>query len=375
MPRVLVYVSTGAGSDRVGSELGSAAKLTVDGVDGNDALTGGPGRDALLGGRGRDSLRGGGGDDRLFDASSRYPLRAGIRSPNSGGSDVFFGGAFLPGILPPGRGGDSFDGGRGNDTISYEGRRERLRIDLASRARIAGARGERDSIRGVENATGGGGGDRIAGNRRANRPLGETEPFGESPGGGDRIAGRGGADRIAGLLGRNRLSGGSGNDTFTLGLAQRGERVQCGAGVDSVLHPVPNDFLQGDCERPELAGLIDGVLSPPLLRSRLPLREGRPPTVLTGRLNCFLENACQAILELRVEGPGTRRGTAPPRGTVLASLTLPIGIRETRSFELRLSPTGRRLLRRHRALRTRFTIATRPSHPHPHGYLTLLRAP
>ena len=370
VPRVLTYVATGAGSDRVVSQLGSASTLTVDGAAGDDLLTGGLGPDALLGGRGRDRLRGRGGNDRLFDSSSPQPVRGGTQSPTSGGSDVFFGG-----ILASGRGGDSFDGGSGNDTISYEGRRARLRIDLATGAPVAGARGERDSVRRVENATGGAGADRIAGNRRRNRLLGEAPPpVGGPGGGGDRIAGRRGADSLAGGAGRNVLSGGSGDDAIALGVSGR-ERVFCGAGRDSVTSPQAGDFLQADCEEPVLTGLIDGVLSPPLLRSRLPLREGRPPNVLSGRASCFLDNACQAILELRVQGAGTRRGTAPPRGTLLGSRSVPIGVGETKSFDLRLSPAGLGLLRRHRALRVRLIVATPRSSSRPPGYTTLLRAP
>lgn len=369
VPNVLVYVATGAGRDTVRSELGSQTKLTVDGGTGDDVLVGGPGPDALLGGRGADRLRGRDGDDLLFDSSSVGPLRAGDLSPTAGGGGVFF-----PAPRDPGRGRDSFDGGSGNDTVSYEGRRARLRIDLASRRPIAGARGERDSIRRVENAIGGAGGDRIAGDRKANRLLGGGETVRASRGGDDRISGRGGADSIEGGAGRNTLSGGPGNDTLTLGYSGRGERAFCGAGTDSVLDP-GGDFLAADCERPLLAGLIDGVLQPPELTSRLPLRKGRPPIVLSGRLSCFMDLSCQATVAVRVRGRGTRRGTSPPRGTLLGSVALTIGIRETRSFDLRLSSTGRRLLRRHRSLLVGITVATPASSSNPPGYTTLLRAP
>ena len=369
MPRVLTYVASGSGSDRVTSELAVPDKLTVDGGAGNDLLVGGPGADALLGGPGADRLRGREGSDRLYDVSSGDHLRAGALSPEAGGSDVFFG--------PPersGRRGDSFDGGSGNDTISYEGRRTRLTIDLASRRRVSGARRERDSIRRVENAIGGAGADRIAGTAGANRLLGDGDLPSAVPRGNDRIAGRGGADFIAGGGGRNVLSGGSGNDTIALGLGGA-ERAFCGTGSDSVESPHPSDFLQPDCERPVLTGLIDGVLGPPLLRSRLPLREGRPPNVLSGRVSCFLDNACHAILELRVKGRAGRRGTAPPRGTLLGSESIAIGVHETKSFELRLSSAGLRLLRRHRALRVRVIVSTPRPSPRPPGYVTLLRAP
>lgn len=371
VPNVLVYVAAGAGRDRVRSELGSQTKLTVDGGTGNDVLVGGRGPDALLGGGGADRLRGHDGDDRLFDASSNRPLRADDQTPGGGTSDVFF-----PASRDPGRGRDSFDGGGGNDTVSYEGRSEKLRIDLAGKRPIAGARGERDSVRRVENATGGAGADRIAGDRKANRLLGGGETPRTLRGGDDRIAGRAGADSIEGGAGRNLLSGGPGNDSITLGASGRGERAFCGAGTDSVGSPLRDDFLAADCERPLLAGLIDGKLQPPVLISRLPLRKGRPPIVLSGRLRCFLDQSCQPTVEVRVRGRGTRRGTSPPRGTLLGSESLNVGARETRSFDLRLSPTGLRLLRRHRSLLVGISVfaAPRPA-SEPPDYLTLLRAP
>ena len=369
LPRALVYVGTSAGSDRVRSRLGPAGRLTVDGGAGNDVLAGGSGADALLGGGGADRLSGGDGNDRLFDASSSDPLRAGQQAPSSGGSDVFFGA-----VLSAGRTRDSFDGGRGVDAISYEGRRGGVRIDLASTRRISGARREGDSIRLVENATGGLGSDRIAGSARANRLIGDGGMPSMFPGGDDRIAGRAGADSIEAGSGRNVLSGGSGNDNFTLGRSGR-EHVTCGSGRDSVASPLPGDFLQADCERPILTGLIDGVLAPPALRSRLPLRRGRPPTVLSGRLGCFLDNACEARLEVRVRGRGTRRGTSPRRGTLLAAEPVSIGVRETKSFELRLSTRGLRLVRRHRALRVRVVVSTPRLGTNGPGYVTVLRAP
>jgi len=261
---VLVYVATRGGSDRVRSELGPAFRLTVDGGAGNDVLVGGPGPDALLGGPGADRLRGRGGDDRLFDASSQDPLRAGDLSPGSGGSDVFFG---KP--LSTGRGRDSFAGGPGRDTLSYQGRRANVRIDLASTRPIAGARGERDSIRDIENAIGGAGADRIAGNRKANRLVGE--------GGDDRIVGRSGDDIIEGGGGRipivGGLEGGGGRNVIVAGpgddtidphgpnrFRPKPNRISCGSGTDSVGPVFPPDFLAPDCEKPGFA-LLDSFLA------------------------------------------------------------------------------------------------------------------
>lgn len=377
VPSVLVYVATGAGRDRVKSQLGSASRLTVDGGGGDDVLVGGPGRDALLGGPGTDRLRGSGGDDRLFDASSRNPLRAGDPSPGEGGSDVFFGDRRRA-QLPPGRGRDSFAGGPGNDTLDYEGRRDKLRIDLAARAAISGARGEHDSIRDIENATGGTGDDRIAGNLRANKLEGDPEPGTPSsiPGGDDRIVGRGGADTIGGGDGRNVIVAGPGNDTIRPHGPGGGRpnRIACGSGTDSTGALLALDFLAPDCEKPGF-DYLDVKLGGPLdVRSLLPLRKGRPPRVLGGNLGCFLDFVCEVRAQLRVRGPGQRHGTAPPRGTLLGSQSFTIGAREVKAVDLRLSSTGLRRLRRHRALRVSVSIATQHSHRST-GYVTLLRAP
>ena len=167
----------------VRSELGSTTRLTAHGGAGKDLLFGGLGPDALLGGRGADRLRGRAGDDRLFDASSPEPLRAGDFAPDEGGSDVFFDQNREQTALPPGRGRDSFDGGSGRDTLSCEGRSDDLRIDLAARRSVSGARRERDSIRRMENAIGGKGDDRIAGNRKANRLEGNARPGPSVPAG------------------------------------------------------------------------------------------------------------------------------------------------------------------------------------------------
>lgn len=376
VPSALVYVATGAGADAVRSELGPTTKLTVDGGAGKDLLVGGLGPDALLGGRGADRLRGRAGDDRLFDASSPEPLRAGDLSPREGGSDVFFDQNREQAALPPGRGRDSFDGGSGRDTLSYVGRSDKLRIDLASRKPVSGARRERDSIRRMENAIGGRGDDRIGGNRRANRLEGDGTLPGELParGGNDRIAGRAGADSIAGGDGRNMLSGGAGDDSIGA-LAGRRNRVSCGPGTDFVGDVSPKVFLAPDCEKPGF-DFLDALLGGPLdVRSLLPLRKGRPPRILTGSLGCFLDFVCEVRAEVRVRGRASRHGTSPPRGTLLGSTAFMVGANEIKPLDLRLSRSGLRRLRRHRALRVSVSLGTQHSDGGPSTYVTLLRAP
>ena len=395
VPQTGVYVATGRGADRVVSGLSLGAGrvlegptgLIVDGGAGNDVLVTGPRGDLLYGGAGADVLRGRGGGDRLYDSSPRRPLRRGDPSP-------FAQGASLP-LARVGRSRDVFDGGRGGDTISYEGRAGGVRVNLATRDAVGGARRERDSVRGIEDALGGGGGDRLAGDRRANRLDGGQ--------GDDRILGRGGSDIIQDTSGANVVGAGPGNDDITINrfaspLDQDPERVLCGPGADRVSPVLPSDFLNDDCED---LFLVPGERSRlGFIRSLLPLRQGSPPSVLSTNFRCTdfgLGLApCRLGFELRVDGPARRRGTAPPQGTLLGSQSHTVAVGEERALGLDVSPAGLATLRRHRALRVSVSITDSSPQPRPPGppgvagsqgsiaqspppapvgYLTLLRSP
>ena len=352
----LVLVAAGGGGDRV--RAGLALGVGVDGGSGNDLLVGGPGPDLLFGGSGADRLRGLGGDDRLHDASLRDFLSNAVQAAPP----------FPPRTLPPGRARDSFDGGSGKDTISYDGRLAKLRVNLASSKAGAGARGERDSISRVERAVGGAGDDRLAGNGGANLLDGAE--------GDDLLAGGAGADRLQGGAGNDAIRGGSGNDAINFPGPASADRIFCGSGRDSIGTAFQRDLVAEDCEslsfsprRPPDALQILGV------ESLLPLRRGRPARVLRGPVSCVPGAVCQARAELRVRGPGRRGGTAPPRGTLLGSQALTLTGAETKTVELRVSSRGLRLLRRHLALRIRVIIASHFSGAQPPGYTTVLRAP
>ncbi|HZB28538.1 MAG TPA: hypothetical protein VE465_00080, partial [Streptosporangiaceae bacterium] len=176
------YIATAAGADTVRFELdadtgGYYGEALLDGGRGGDLLVGGADTDRLYGGKGDDVLRGRGGDDQLYDASPQRALRSGDPSPFR-----FDEGVIALALADPGAGRDSFDGGRGSDLVSYAERTAGVKVDLANTAAIAGARGERDSVSGVESTVGGAGNDRLAGNRRSNGLSGGA--------GDDRILGR-----------------------------------------------------------------------------------------------------------------------------------------------------------------------------------------
>ena len=371
-----VFVDGGDGADTIRSRSATMivndGSLTINGGRGDDVLVGGPFGDQLYGGPGADVLRGDGGTDRLYDAAPRRPF---------GSSDlsVFFPPAFEglefgPTAVPlagPGRGSDHFDGGSGHDTISYEGRRAGVTLNLANAAAVAGARGEHDSIKGVEDALGGAGDDRLLGSSRTNQLDGTR--------GDDRIVGRGGADFIVGGSGRNVMIAGPGDDSVNALYTpsdQITQRVFCGPGSDQMSGISPSDFLNDDCEQLVFDTFGERLVAHDVI-SLLPLRPRQPPTVLSATLECAPFDVfapCHLGLEVRVHGPATRRGTAPPRGTLLGSSSHTFSLGEKKSVSLGLSPEGVELLRRHRALRAR--VSTTGSPPDgPTGYVTVLRAP
>ncbi|CAM5303593.1 hypothetical protein [Thauera mechernichensis] len=101
-----VNISGSAGADTIDatslSWLGAFA-ANIQGLGGNDTLTGGNGNDRLEGGDGDDNLNGGAGDDVLFGGPGQDTLTGGA------GDDVLFGG--------PGQ--DTLTGGAGADTFVF----------------------------------------------------------------------------------------------------------------------------------------------------------------------------------------------------------------------------------------------------------------
>ena len=365
-----VFVDSRDGADTVRSR---SASVIVNGGRGDDVLLGGPFRDVLFGGPGADLLRGRDGNDVLYDASPRRPFLSSDLAPFF--PSPFLGVTLVPTAVPladPGRGSDRFDGGGSRrDTISYEGRRRGVTLDLGNAAPLGGARGEHDSVRGFEDALGGAGDDRLLGSGRGNQLDGTR--------GDDRIVGRAGADFIEGGSGRNVIVAGPGDDSINVlySPTDRGaERLFCGPGSDTMSGISPNDFLNDDCERLVFTYFGERLVAHDV-DSLLPLRPRRPPTVLSATLECApfdVSAPCDLGLELRVHGPAGRRGTAPPRGTLLGSSSDTLSLGEKKSVSLGLSAVGARLLRRHGALYARVSANGAPPYG-PTGYLTVLRAP
>jgi hypothetical protein len=360
-PESGIFVSTGGGDDRVRIELDFPT--IADGGAGTDVIVGGPGHDRLYGGKGADILRGAKGSDELYDGSLRSPLR-------DGDLDPFTESTFLP-VAGAGRGRDSFDGGGGRDTLGYQGRRGDISVDLASGAAAAGARGERDLVKDVESAVGGNGNDRLAGTRRGN--------WLDGGGGDDRIRAGRGDDSIDGGSGRNVYFAGPGDDLVNSQLEESNvgtDRMFCGPGADRVMYIFSTDFVNDDCESLEL-GLVLRVI-PGTVASFLPLdSEGSRVVLEVSDVWCtYVVGAppCALDLAILVDGPGTRGGTAPPRGAMLGSASYMFMPNERKSVTLSLSDAGAAMLRDHGVLRVRIHITEGEPEPSS-GYLTVLRAP
>jgi Ca2+-binding RTX toxin-like protein len=200
-PAASVVVDAGPGDDHVRGDG------TLRGGAGADTLQGGPGPDVLAGGAGADILQAGAGADTLFGDDD---------TGSSAAADA----------------GDLLDGGPGADTASYATRTIPVAVDLAAPGR-AGAAGERDVLRGIENVAGGTAADTLRGDGGPNRLDGGT--------GTDTLDGRGGNDTLGGGdAGVDLMTGGAGDDVL-----QGGHRSDGGPGDDTLTGTNRRALLDG----------------------------------------------------------------------------------------------------------------------------------
>ena len=356
-PRLVAYVLAG---DR-GDAVTSSVAVNIDGGSGNDRLGGSPLADALYGAEGRDVVWGNGGDDALRDGRLSRLMPAEEDE-----------GRFFPPLLeptapvPPER--DLFDGGVGTDTLGYEGRRRGVIADLARTDRHAGAPGEGDVLRGLEQLEGGNGGDLLLGDDLANSLVGGD--------GDDRLVGRAGDDSLALGAGSNRARGDAGDDSIGAlranPLLER-QRIACGPGRDHVADMFQNDFADDDCETIVIAEFKElQSLLPPTSLERPPLA-----TYSTTPGDCFAAE-CRLTLEARLARSPIRR-RPDLGGLLLGRATATIPFRGLTTLTVQLSARGSRLLRRHRSLLIRISltyfIPDQPRSRTAGAYLTRLSAP
>lgn len=208
----------GAGADSITGN--SEDNLLVGGL-GQDTLRGGAGDDTLAGGGGNDRLHGGAGSDTVDYSENATPVRLSLATQTASfpgtawatetftsienattgsGNDTLVGNGY-DNVLDGGLGADRIVGAKGSDTVSYQSHAAAVSVDLEAGTGTVIATGVRDTLIGIENATGGAGNDIL------------------------HAAASGSV--LDGGAGNDTLTGGAGNDTFHL---TTGSDVIAGAG-------------------------------------------------------------------------------------------------------------------------------------------------
>ncbi|NKD78126.1 hypothetical protein HEQ60_10185, partial [Haematospirillum sp. H1815] len=238
-----------SGDDRDNILRGMGGDDVLEGRGGWDTLYGHTGNDTLRGEGGQDTLHGGDGNDRLYGGDDNDTLNG------DGGNDVLNGG----------EGEDILDGGDGVDTADYADRSGPVSVILRdgrdSKALVSG-RAE-DTLRNIENVTGGSAGDHLTGNKGANVLKGGD--------GDDRLLGKGGDDILDGGYGKDVIDGGDGIDTvdyswcpgsleITLAGAKTatvlvdGEEEDTLRNIENIIGGFGDDTLTGDDKANTLTG-------------------------------------------------------------------------------------------------------------------------
>ena len=225
----------GAGSDRL---LGGPGADDLYGDDdgepgGNDTLIGGDGNDDLRGYLGSDDLIGGDGDDDLSGYEDRDVLKGGADD-----DDLY--------TMAGKDGADVFDGGSGDDRVSYYYRSANVKVSLDSKAND-GAKNEGDSVSGnIEEIQGGAGNDTLVGNDAPNSLYGEDgndtlkglggDDYLDEGAGNDKVYGGPGDEYLSNRAGEDKYYGGEGNDDIAASNTGADGRdvFSGGPGFDSV---------------------------------------------------------------------------------------------------------------------------------------------
>jgi Ca2+-binding RTX toxin-like protein len=201
----LIVVTGGAGADGIviDPSIPASAKVRVNGNAGSDTIVGGPGDDVLESGEnyngpddGNDTLDGGGGADVLY------------ADP---GADVLHGGPgndLLVSSVPTCQG-HTYDGGTGDDTVSYARSNDALQVTLGGSGGPSGCGTPDKVLADNESLEGSDGADVLTGDNRDNSFLGHL--------GADTFVGKGGKDFIDAIDGK------------------RDKRIDCGGGSDEAV--------------------------------------------------------------------------------------------------------------------------------------------
>lgn len=239
----------GTGIDRVSySSRDENLSITLNGIADDGAvgefdrilavenLTGGTGDDAIAGSNAVNVLSGSAGNDTIRDSGGADVVNG------DGGNDYFQQSSTVDGD-------DEFDGGAGNDTVSYSPRVGDVKVTLGNSLDDDGAIGEDDGFVSVENATGGAGADELIGTTAANVLIGGgDDDVIRDAGGADTVQGGSGHDTFvqsAGTDAGDRFDGGSGEDTLSYALRSGTVNVTLATGPNDEGAPGENDGAVG----------------------------------------------------------------------------------------------------------------------------------
>jgi Ca2+-binding RTX toxin-like protein len=147
--------------------------------------------------------------NNLWDATWETLFRGNDKLIGGSASDYIFSYAGND-ILKGGAGNDILDGGDGMDTAEYSDKTTAVRVTLnkASNATVYVNGVAEDTIKNIENITGGSGADQLTGDELSNTIKGGA--------GNDMLDGGAGNDTLDGGLGKDKLIGGLGDDTFII---------------------------------------------------------------------------------------------------------------------------------------------------------------
>ncbi|ATQ70597.1 calcium-binding protein [Methylosinus trichosporium] len=214
------------GATNASVKVGGVAEDTIRNIEniyggsGADTLIGDGSSNLLRGGAGADVLDGGAGVDTadyrdktasvavtLNGATNASVKVGGVAEDTIRNIENIYGGSGADtligdgssNLLRGGAGADVLDGGAGVDTADYSDKTSSVAVTLngATNATVMVGGVVEDTVRNIENVTGGAGADTLVGDSSANL-----------------LSGGGGDDVLTGAGGADRLTGGSGSDTF-----------------------------------------------------------------------------------------------------------------------------------------------------------------
>jgi len=264
-----------SGSDDKERLSGTKGDDIIFGKGGDDTLSGGKGNDTLEGGKGADKLNGGAGIDTIDYLTSSSSVWINMEGGNgffgdasgdtfsmienvsgSGLSDSISGDTgdnYILGhggddqfIINTNAGQDTFDGGRGSDTIDFYDNVDYggITINLTTGINGGGATGL--TLIDVENVEGG----RLAGNHILTGNFQHNRLYGGNAN--DQLFGMAGDDSLFGGIGNDIINGGGGNDLLygdagndTIIGNDDDDTIYGGDGNDTIYGDDGNDYIDG----------------------------------------------------------------------------------------------------------------------------------